>query len=46
MNGPGSDLYDYDAYYPGDEVVDIIGFSKLNRGDPWRDYHAIRRAHR
>ena len=40
MNGPGSDSYDYDSYYPGDDVVDIIGFSKLNRGDPWRDYQA------
>jgi hypothetical protein len=28
----------YHDYYPGDDQVDIVSFSKLNRGDPWRDY--------
>ena len=36
---------DYEAYYPGDQVVDVIGFSKLNRGDPWRDYEATFQRH-
>lgn len=31
---------EYIDYYPGDQLVDIIGFSKLNRGAPWRDYEA------
>jgi len=26
------------SYYPGDGEVDIIGFSKLNRNAPYRDY--------
>ena len=38
MNGVSTDG-SYADYYPGDEVVDLIGFSKINRGDPWRDYH-------
>ena len=38
MNGPGDDAFDYDSYYPGDGLVDIVGFSKINRGSPWRDY--------
>lgn len=38
MNGPGDHELGYDDYYPGDEIVDIIGFSKLNRNNPWRDY--------
>ncbi len=33
-----SDVGKYDDYYPGDSVVDLIGFAKINRGDPWRDY--------
>ena len=36
---------DYEAYYPGDQVVDLIGFSKFNRGDPWRDYEATFQRH-
>ncbi|MBW3659621.1 MAG: S-layer homology domain-containing protein, partial [Actinobacteria bacterium] len=28
----------YPRYYPGDGAVDIVGFAKLNRGTPWRDY--------
>jgi hypothetical protein len=32
-------LNGYGAFYPGDAVVDIVGFAKLNRGEPrWRDY--------
>ncbi len=38
MNGE-STVGSYADYYPGDDVVDLIGFSKVNRGDPWRDYH-------
>jgi hypothetical protein len=26
-------------YYPGDQLVDIIGFSKFNKNNPWQDYH-------
>ena len=37
MNGE-STVGSYPDYYPGDDVVDIIGFAKINRGDPWRDY--------
>ena len=36
---------DYEAYYPGDQIVDLIGFSKFNRGDPWRDYEATFQRH-
>ena len=39
MNGPGDDVYGYEGYYPGDNVVDVVGFSKINRGDPWRDFN-------
>ncbi len=39
MNGE-STVGSYSDYYPGDDVVDILGFSKINRGDPWRDYAA------
>jgi hypothetical protein len=29
----------YDVYYPGDEVVDVIGFAMINNGNPaWRNY--------
>jgi hypothetical protein len=28
----------YDAYYPGDDIVDIIGFAKINNGNPWNSY--------
>ncbi len=37
MNGE-STVGSYPDYYPGDDVVDILGFAKINRGDPWRDY--------
>lgn len=33
-----SDVGEYEDYYPDDSVVDVIGFSKLNRGSPWRAY--------
>lgn len=29
---------EYADYYPGDAFVDVIGFSKINRNSPWRDY--------
>ncbi len=39
MNGLSGTGFSYEQFYPGDEVVDIIGFSKLNRGGTnWRDY--------
>ena len=29
----------YEDYYPGEEVVDLIGFAMINNGNPaWRDY--------
>ena len=43
LNGISSGSYDYADFYPGDDVVDIIGFAKLNRnvdGD-WRDYNEV-----
>lgn len=40
MNGLSSSGLDYQQFYPGDGYADIIGFSKLNRGEPWRDYEA------
>ena len=39
MNGISSRGLSYEQFYPGDDAVDIIGFSKLNRGgSDWRDY--------
>ncbi len=39
MNGLSGTGFSYEQFYPGNEVVDIIGFSKLNRGGNfWRDY--------
>jgi hypothetical protein len=35
----------YSDYYPGNSVVDIVGFAKLNRGDPWRDYEVTFQQH-
>ena len=43
--GPNGLAGAYDDYYPGDGVVDIIGFSKLNRGTPWRDYEVTFQRH-
>jgi hypothetical protein len=32
-------LNGYAGFYPGDGSVDLVGFAKLNRGEPqWRDY--------
>jgi hypothetical protein len=28
----------YADYYPGDSVVDLIGFAKYNKNNPWQDY--------
>jgi hypothetical protein len=37
--GDNSHDFDYEDYYPGDEVVDLIGFAEMNNGLPdWRDY--------
>ena len=37
--GDSSHDDDYEDYYPGDEVVDLIGFAEINNGLPaWRDY--------
>jgi len=38
MNGLSSPGLSYDQFYPGDDVVDIVAFSKVNRGTPWRDF--------
>jgi len=33
---------DYAPWYPGDDKVDLIGFSKINRGgSDWRDYDNV-----
>jgi len=37
--GDSSHDDNYEDYYPGDEVVDLIGFAEINNGLPaWRDY--------
>jgi hypothetical protein len=41
MNGWSSGSLTYDQFYPGDDFVEIIGFSRLNRNDPWRDYEDV-----
>jgi hypothetical protein len=38
MNGISDPGLSYAMFYPGDAETDILGFSKLNRGNPWRDY--------
>ena len=39
MNGLSGSGLSYPDFYPGDAVVDIVGFSKINRnGSQWRDY--------
>lgn len=38
MNGWSSAGLSYDDFYPGDAEVDIIGFARLNRNNPWQDY--------
>lgn len=35
----------YDMYYPGDAVADVIGFAKINRGSPWRNYETTFQMH-
>lgn len=35
MNGVGMS---YDQFYPGDGAVDVVGFARVNQGDPWLDY--------
>lgn len=37
--GDSSHDDNYDVYYPGDGVVDLIGFAMINNGNPaWRNY--------
>lgn len=38
LNGGIPSSLTWADYYPGDDLVDIVGFSKLNRNDPWRGY--------
>ncbi len=38
VNGPGYSFGDYGEFYPGDDVVDILAFSRINRNNPWYDY--------
>jgi hypothetical protein len=26
-------------YYPGDPIVDVVGFAKYNKNSPWQDYY-------
>ena len=35
----------YEDYYPGDRIVDVIGFAKINNGNPWRDYQVTFQMH-
>jgi hypothetical protein len=37
-NGISSPGFGYPEFYPGDGAVDLVGFAKINRGSPWRDY--------
>lgn len=41
VNGGISNGLTYADYYPGDPVVDVIGLSKLNRNNPWKDFDTI-----
>jgi hypothetical protein len=38
MHGTSSAGLTMADFYPGDSVVDIVGFSIINRNDPWHDY--------
>jgi len=40
VNGGIANGLTYSDYYPGDQLVDVIGLSKLNRNNPWRDFYA------
>ena len=41
VNGPGGGGYSYIDFYPGNAIVDIVGFSRLNRNAPWLDYESL-----
>ncbi|MCP4303617.1 MAG: hypothetical protein GY788_01790, partial [bacterium] len=38
MHGTSSPGFSMADFYPGDDVVDVIGFSIINRNNPWHDY--------
>ncbi len=38
MHGTSSKGFAMADFYPGDAVVDIVGFSIINRNNPWHDY--------
>jgi len=40
-----SDVGEHEDYYPGDSVVDVIGFARINRGTPWLDYDSLFQTH-
>lgn len=40
VNGPGY-RNAYSDFYPGDDVVDLVGFSKINRNNPWLGYDEV-----
>ena len=41
VNGPGHTFGDYGEFYPGDEVVDVVAFSRINRNAPWYGYDDV-----
>jgi hypothetical protein len=45
MNGLSDVGFSYDQFYPGDDAVDVLGFAKLNRANPWRDYEVTFEMH-
>jgi hypothetical protein len=38
MHGTSSEGLSMADFYPGDAVVDMVGFSIINRNNPWHDY--------
>jgi hypothetical protein len=38
MHGTSSPGFAMADFYPGDDLVDVIGFSIINRNNPWHDY--------
>jgi hypothetical protein len=40
MHGTSSPGFAMVDFYPGDDVVDVVGFSLMNRNNPWYDYEA------
>lgn len=38
MHGTSSEGLSMADFYPGDDVVDIVGFSIINRNNPWHGY--------